>query len=339
MAVLMVVSGITTIRRNSRILRGEETLIDCVIALSGNPSNVMSLSTGFHYELLRKAENILSGHFEIRLRECGENVLDSLSEGKIRLAVLPAKDSALQSRSGIICSRMFPDSTVWAVSEDGILCNSLDYVYMRLTASDDFQRTVQRFTPSYEPFKRVRSGKKVWSDASPYDELLKASAKELGWDWRLLTAVVWQESMFRIEARSHRGAEGLMQVMPHTATHFNAEDELLDPRRNLEAGTGYLKRLMRLFSDIAANEEELIPITLAAYNAGEGRIRECLLYARAKGLEGNKWDDIKAIIPDLRDGDVMIGDSVVIGTFQGYETLAYVARTDSLYQAFKIIAP
>lgn len=339
MAILMMVSGVTTVRRVPLFQSDKDTPIDCVIAFKGNPSHRMSLSTGFHYELLRKAEHILARHFEVRLSECGENVLDSLSEGKITLAVLPAKDSVLHAQSGIICSNMFPDSTVWVVSEDGILSSSLDYIYMRLAASDDFLRTVQRFTPSYEPFRRARSSSRYWSDASPYDDLLKASAKDLGWDWRLLAAIVWQESMFRIEARSHRGAEGLMQVMPYTASHFNAEDELLDPKRNLEAGTGYLKRLMRLFSDIAASEEDLITITLAAYNAGEGRIRECLLYARTKGLPGNKWDDIKAIIPDLRDGDVMIGDSVTIGTFQGYETLAYIARTDSLYQAFKIIAP
>lgn len=340
MAVLMTVSGVLTLRRSPLIEVGKDTPVDCVIALKGNPSHGMALSTGFHYELLRKAQALLGHPFEIRLCGREESILDSLKEGKITLAVLPAGDSALRCSNGLICSRIFPDSAVWVVAENGIISSkALKFTVLGLEGRGDWNSTIERFTPSYEPFSRIKSRRHSWPCASPYDELIKTTAKGIGWDWRMLAAVVWQESRFRIEARSHRGAEGLMQVMPYTARYLQGDDVLLDPERNLEAGASYLRRLMRLFSGDAASEDELMRITLAAYNAGEGRIRECLTLARAKGLAGNKWDDIKAIIPDLRDGDVMIGDSVVIGTFQGYETIAYVARTDSLYQAFKIIVP
>ena len=76
-----------------------------------------------------------------------------------------------------------------------------------------------------------RAAKGVTSDrVSPYDELIKKYAKELGWDWRMLAAVVYQESKFSINSVSHRGAVGLMQVMPQTGLYYGVED-LTDKHR------------------------------------------------------------------------------------------------------------
>src|SRR5690242_1640798 len=85
-----------------------------------------------------------------------------------------------------------------------------------------------------------------------------------GVDPRFIHAVIWQESKYDVNARSHAGAQGLMQLMPATAKRFGCEDPN-DAESNIEAGTKYLGWLLKRFS---GNVE----LALAGYNAGEGAV-------------------------------------------------------------------
>ncbi|MDT5261608.1 MAG: hypothetical protein QOC61_612 [Acidobacteriota bacterium] len=85
-----------------------------------------------------------------------------------------------------------------------------------------------------------------------------------GVDPRLLHAVIWQESKYKNEAVSHAGAQGLMQLMPATARRFNCAD-LNDAESNVEAGTKYLRFLLKRFDGD-------VTLALAGYNAGEGNV-------------------------------------------------------------------
>ena len=98
---------------------------------------------------------------------------------------------------------------------------------------------------------------------SPYDDLIREYARELGWDWRMLAAVIYQESKFSINSRSSRGARGLMQVMPQTGSIYGVED-LMNPEQNIYAGTSHLRRLQKMFSKYDLPHDELIKFTLAA---------------------------------------------------------------------------
>ena len=94
-------------------------------------------------------------------------------------------------------------------------------------------------------------------------------------DSNLTAAVIKNESKFRREVHSHRGAVGLMQLMPDTAkwiagqlgdTEYS-EQGLHEPGRNIRYGTWYLSTLQKEFygNDVLA---------LAAYNAGRGNVQE-----------------------------------------------------------------
>ncbi len=85
-------------------------------------------------------------------------------------------------------------------------------------------------------------------------------SKAYGVDPRLTYAVVEQESRFNIRAKSHKGAQGLMQIMPGTQKRLGLEDPY-DARQNLEAGIRYLAMLLEGF--------KTKDLALAAYNAGE----------------------------------------------------------------------
>lgn len=99
----------------------------------------------------------------------------------------------------------------------------------------------------------------------PFGEQIRHAADSYGIDGFLVAAVVEAESSFNPNAVSHRGAVGLMQVLPTTA---RAEDPeiLKDPRLNIQHGTRYLRQLLELY-------EGDLELALAAYNAGPTNVR------------------------------------------------------------------
>jgi soluble lytic murein transglycosylase-like protein len=96
------------------------------------------------------------------------------------------------------------------------------------------------------------------------DRIIFEVGEKQGVDPRFIHAVIWQESKYDTHARSHAGAQGLMQLIPATAKRFGCEHPE-DPEENITAGTKYLGWLLKRFS---GNVE----LALAGYNAGEGAV-------------------------------------------------------------------
>ncbi|HET7711841.1 MAG TPA: lytic transglycosylase domain-containing protein [Thermoanaerobaculia bacterium] len=99
----------------------------------------------------------------------------------------------------------------------------------------------------------------------PFGSLIYHEAKKNNLRPELVAAVVHTESKFKPNARSHAGAQGLMQLVPRTGRWMGAKN-LMNPVENIAAGTKYLKYLNERFD---GNEQKVI----AAYNAGEGNVR------------------------------------------------------------------
>lgn len=109
----------------------------------------------------------------------------------------------------------------------------------------------------------------------PYQELVELYAKANGVDSALVASVIMNESRFQNDARSPRGAIGLMQIMPETAQWIAVQlgddnfslEKLHEPETNIRYGVWYLAELQREF---AGNNI----LALAAYNAGRGTVRD-----------------------------------------------------------------
>ena len=129
-----------------------------------------------------------------------------------------------------------------------------------------------------------------------------------------------------------------MQVMPSTAKYYDIEN-LLDPENNITAGTRHLKRLQNMFLKSGLEGEELIKFTLAAYNAGEGRIMDCRTLAASQELDNTVWSETVKVIPMMREDSILDNEAVKLGKFQGHETIAYVDQVFSHYEAFCKICP
>lgn len=100
---------------------------------------------------------------------------------------------------------------------------------------------------------------------SRFDPLIKKHARAMGIDPYLVKCLIKVESNFNPDAVSVAGAMGLMQLMQGTARIYKVKDPL-DPEENVKAGTRHLKGLLNYFNND-------IPLSLAAYHAGRGRVK------------------------------------------------------------------
>lgn len=98
-------------------------------------------------------------------------------------------------------------------------------------------------------------------DVTKYDELINKAANKFKLDSALIKAIIKAESNFNHRAVSRVGAQGLMQLMPKTASSMNVEDSF-HPGKNIEGGARYLRYLLNTYKGN-------LDLALAAYNAGE----------------------------------------------------------------------
>ena len=109
------------------------------------------------------------------------------------------------------------------------------------------------------------SASAIRKTAQSFQPYISANSRRYSVDEALIISVITAESCFRQTARSHKGAQGLMQLMPPTADRFGVTDAF-DPRDNIKGGTAYLDWLLTEF-------DNGVIFALAGYNAGEGAVR------------------------------------------------------------------
>ena len=99
---------------------------------------------------------------------------------------------------------------------------------------------------------------------STVDNFIVESSKRNSVDPLLIYSIMHQESSFKQRALSHKGARGLMQLMPGTAARFGVTN-IWDPKQNIEGGVRYMRFLLDMFAGD-------VKLALAGYNAGEGAV-------------------------------------------------------------------
>lgn len=170
---------------------------------------------------------------------------------------------------------------------------------------------------------------------SRYDGFFKHYGRKIGWDWRLIAALCYQESTFDPQARSFAGAQGLMQIMPGTADHLGLPRHLLtDPERNIEAGTRYLKELEGELRSVADRTERR-NLAMAAYNCGLNHLRDAMRLAERDGKDPHRWQDVRVYVLRLSEPRYYQDPLVQYGYMRGQETAEYVDNIRERYKKYK----
>ena len=143
----------------------------------------------------------------------------------------------------------------------------------------DLPNAVQIQTPKVEPPRKTLPTKRLvhltsypinpslggfTTGNADVDNFIVESGRRNSVDPLLLYSIMHQESSFKPRAMSYKGARGLMQLMPPTASRFGVTN-IWDPKQNIEGGARYMRFLLDLFSGD-------VRLALAGYNAGEGAV-------------------------------------------------------------------
>ena len=298
----------------------------CAIIPEDFPKGAGRLEVGYNYELLGRFARSLDSQADTRLMHSMPHYVDSLRSGALDIAVIPFRDSlAIDS---LFISVPVDSVAYWLINGESRArleeINSWLEEYHASPLCDELHRK----------FLEVPTPSKVRDLISPYDSLMREVCGALGEDWRLLAALAYQESRFHIEARSRRGAAGMMQMMPVTARRYGVEN-IADPRQSLEAGVRYFQHLKKDFRKRAADADELRRFALAAYNAGEGRLRDCLNYADSIEAGSGTWAGLKEVV-SFMDEEVTEGnEDFRHENFIGRETVAFVESVERRYQHYR----
>lgn len=155
----------------------------------------------------------------------------------------------------------------------GVLCCVVPTAVFADVYSYKDSQGVLTFTnvPNHAGYRRVirdgnvsETGKS--SITSAFEDLIRTTSGRYSIDADLVRAVIKAESDFRSNARSQKGAMGLMQLMPETARLHKVADAY-DPGENVEAGVRHLKMLLERYQGD-------LQLSLAAYNAGSGAVEK-----------------------------------------------------------------
>jgi membrane-bound lytic murein transglycosylase F len=305
---------------------------------------IVAMDTKYHNYFLQKGTpcgyqlelfHLFSKYEDVDIEFCmvPDSVkLSMLSRGDIDLAVFSEGFDSLYSvfnRHKNICSSVPLDDSVksvWLSSEKNIdLILSVNIWASKLKGENSYQIMHNKyFNRRYDI-----SPDKI----SPYDYLLKKYSADIACDWRLIAAIVYHESKFRPGVVSRHGAAGLMQLMPQTARKFGVGN-VYNPEENIRGGIKLIAYLTARFREMGVPDEESVYFVLAAYNAGQGRIENCMKVALALGLNPNKWSDVYSVIPLMKNPDAEIA-SVVGSKFNGKETMNFVNNVIKSYKHYQ----
>ena len=169
---------------------------------------------------------------------------------------------------------------------------------------------------------------------SKYDNIIKESAKKIGWDWRFLCSQVYQESRFDPKAKSWAGAGGLIQLMPATAKEVGVSDSF-NPKQNISGGVRYLNKMRDKFENVGDSIQR-VKFTLAAFNCGAGHVFDAMRLAEKNGKNPNIWDEnVEEYILKLADKKYYLDEVVRYGFVRGREPYNYVKDIFLRYEHYK----
>ena len=290
----------------SRLLSLNTDTIKAAIDIHKNIYDRGKYIIGFQYEMLEKSSTGRKINIDIIPNLTRGNYWEKLIKGDLDVIVTDDIEEIPETfKDKVLYSIPVGDNGIWVVRKDGI--DLLEYYnnwIAHYSNSPGYQEICDRY------FRK--------SGFSPYEFLIKEKSRKFGWDWRLLAAIIYQESKFAMHAKSHVGAVGLMQIMPSTARHYSTED-IFNPKVNIEVGILHLDRLQRQFLAEGMDNDEALKFTLAAYNAGEGKISNCRERAYESGYDISKWDEVSKVLTSEQ----------IIG---------YVDSVINKYEEFKLIA-
>lgn len=227
----------------------------------------------------------------------------------------------------------------WAVRKNATqLLDTLDQWLGQFKKTLDFRMIYLKYYGNTQLFRSRLSSELFTSKSgtlSPYDKIVQAQAKRVGWDWRLLVSLIYQESGFEPTSKAWTGAYGLMQLMPETAKSFGV-DSSSSPEENIAAGIKYLEWLDKEFEEKVPDSTERISFVLAAYNVGLGHVFDAIRLAEKHGLNPQVWKgNVAEMLLNKSQPEYYKDKVVYYGYCRGTEPYKYVNEVWDRFEHYR----
>lgn len=248
---------------------------------------------GFHFDLLDDFSESMGLDLQLCVNDSLFDCFQLLKNGDI--------DIFAGTFDTLVCDSIFHYFPIELPAETG---KSFAWVILNQDTDTSFRSAIQQWFDDL-PNKQLRktfysyfndgkpkrdSAFRVTDKISRYDNIIRAEAKKTGWDWRLLASIIYQESHFKPDLESDKGAFGLMQLMPVTMEKYGIDYES-SVEAQLEAGVKVLSHFNRELPESITDSIERIHFVLASYNAGMGNVLEARRRAEKHGKNPNVWFD------------------------------------------------
>ncbi len=193
----------------------------------------------------------------------------------------------------------------WALPKlaDSSLREAVSSYFAEAAASGRLSRLIDRYRlDDLDKFDHVGSRafvKHVSERLPTYRSEFQAAAGRMGFDWRLLAALAYQESHWNPVAVSPTGVRGMMMLTRKTASMMGVADRV-DPRQSILGGAAYLAHV-RAKLPTRIPEPHRTWLAVAAYNIGFGHLEDARIITQAQGGNPDNWSDVRERLPLLSE--------------------------------------
>ncbi len=290
----------------------------------------------------RQLERLQREGIDVRVRLHADTPTESLirqvAEGRIEITIADSNIAKLNRRyyPNIRIAEPIsgPQVLGWAFApQSPKLLAKADAFFTRIRRNGVFERIHRRYYANVDvyDFNDLNKFHRLIRTRLPrYTDIIRRTAREFGMDWRLLAAVIYQESHFNPRAASGAGAAGLMQLLPDIAQKMGVRN-VFDPAQNIRAGVRHLKRFYDFYDK--AGDPDRLYIALAAYNTGMGHILDARNIAREKNLDPDKWSSLVHTLPLLSEEKYF--RKAIYGYCRGTEPVRFVQKIRIYYDILK----
>jgi membrane-bound lytic murein transglycosylase F len=333
--------------RQMKLHEIQKELINDPIELIGETISVRRNSA--YYSRLINLQKEIGGGFYIDTisgEVSTQKAIKMVVDGEIKYTVSDNNIAELNSSHYPILDVETPISfsqrVAWAVRKNSPeLQQALNNWVKKMRKDVDYYVIYNKYFENSRSYRK-RISSEYYSETtgkiSPYDSIVRHNANRINWDWRFLSAIIFQESRFNPKEKSWAGAVGLMQLMPATAKELGVNDPW-DPSQNIKAGTTYLRQMWDRWEEIPDSTQRL-KFMLASYNCGYSHVKDAQRLTQKYDANPLVWDgNVEKYVLNLMYPKYYNDEVVHFGYVMGQEPVDYVNRIFDLYDHYKTLLP
>ncbi len=234
-----------------------------------------------------------------------------------------------------------PQNFAWGIRpESVVLLDTVNTWLANFVQSPEYRKYTLRYINNNRILVDINSEFYSGNEGriSNYDELIKKYSHIPGWDWRLISSLIYEESRFNESITSWAGAHGLMQLMPFIYSKF-APDSVSGVEAHIAAGASYISFLQTKIPPNVEDSATGVKMLLAGYNIGFGHVEDAICLAEANGENSASWDVISFFLTN-KSNPIYFNDTCVKhGYVSGIHAVRFANNISERFEHYKNMIP